>query len=141
MNVNGSGMFAGMANYGSTSYSVSYSPYAPSKSVTIGLPKTVGDLDFQSAFRNDELIGGKYNPASDKVEIKSSLPGEYIVKEHYQDFSDIASKDQQMQDAIKLLVSKDIIDGKTSTQFMPDDAIKRSELAVMLIKTIYMHKK
>ncbi|WP_305768031.1 S-layer homology domain-containing protein [Candidatus Epulonipiscium viviparus] len=135
----GSGVQGDSTNYNNTSYAISYSPKMPEKPITIGLPKTVGDLNYQAAFRNNELVGGKYNPATDKIEMQSNLEGDFIVAENYQNFTDIANKSVQMQEAIKMLVSKGIMDSNTATEFGPDDAVTRAEIATMLVKIIYAY--
>ncbi|MGL5675266.1 MAG: S-layer homology domain-containing protein [Cellulosilyticaceae bacterium] len=120
-----------------TQYQVSFNKAKLSGNVTIALPKDQGDTVYQAVFKNDEVIGGKYNPATDKVEVKTKEGGRYKVKENRKNFSDIQHKNKEMQEAIQVLASKGIINGKTATTFAPDDKISRAEIASMLVKTVY----
>ncbi len=54
-------------------------------------------------------VGGKYNPATGTLEAKLTESGVYRVVNNEADFSDIKTKSQEMQDAIKELASKGII--------------------------------
>ena len=81
-------------------------------------------------------VGGKYNPATGTLEAKLTESGVYRVVNNEADFSDIKTKSQEMQDAIKELASKGIINGTTETTYAPDDTISRAEVTALLMRTL-----
>ena len=81
-------------------------------------------------------VGGKYNPATGTLEAKLTESGVYRVVNNEADFTDIKSKSQEMQDAIKELASKGIINGTTETTYAPDDTISRAEVTALLMRTL-----
>ncbi len=123
----------------SSAYQVSFNKPVLSQNISIALPKASGDTKYQAVFKDDQVVGGKYNPATNKVEVKSNQAGTYTVKENQKDFTDIQNKSQEMQEAIRVLASKGIINGKTTTTFAPDDRISRAEIATMIVKTVYKY--
>src|SRR5699024_2785182 len=80
--------------------------------------------------------GGKYNPATGTLEAKLSESGIYKVVNNEKDFADIKDKSAEMQEAIKVLASKGIINGTTATTFAPDSTISRAEVTALLMRTI-----
>ncbi|MGI5920738.1 MAG: S-layer homology domain-containing protein [Syntrophomonadaceae bacterium] len=109
--------------------------------IKIVLPKSTGDVDYQAVFKIDgqkaEPIGGKYNQASKKIEIPIKETGRYYVAENQKNFSDITSKSAEVQEAIKVLAAKGIIKGRSDSSFDPDAFISRSEIAALMVKTLY----
>ena len=81
-------------------------------------------------------VGGKYNPATGTLEAKLTESGIYRVVNNEANFSDIKTKSQEMQDAIKELASKGIINGTTETTYAPDDTISRAEVTALLMRTL-----
>ena len=81
-------------------------------------------------------VGGKYNPATGTLEAKLTESGVYQVVNNEKDFADIKAKSQEMQEAIKLLASKGIINGTTETMFEPDSTISRAEVTALLMRTL-----
>ena len=81
-------------------------------------------------------VGGKYNPATGTLEAKLTESGVYRVVNNEADFTDIKDKSQEMQDAIKELASKGIINGTTETTYAPDDTISRAEVTALLMRTL-----
>lgn len=139
VNTNGTGMQNNNIDYSKTSYSLSFGSVAPKNPVTVALPTPYGNTDYLAAYQKSNLLGGSYNPATDKIEFKTNLEGEFIVQSNQQDFTDIVNKSQEMQEAINILTAKGIMDGKTANQFGPDAPVTRAEMATMLVKTIYAY--
>ena len=103
----------------------------------ISLPPSAGDNSTMAVFdEGGNVKGGKYNPAIDRVESRIDASGTYIVKENKKDFSDIQSKSAEMQEAIRVLSSKGIINGTSETAFSPDSPITRAQIAMLITKTL-----
>ncbi|MGN1318309.1 MAG: S-layer homology domain-containing protein [Lachnospirales bacterium] len=83
-----------------------------------------------------EAIGGKYNPITKELSAKINESGIYSVANNEKDFADIKDKANEMQNAIKLLASKGIINGTSTTEFSPDKSISRAEVAAIILRTI-----
>lgn len=110
---------------------------AVKENITVSLPRLDGDTKYQAVISSDgEVVGGKYNPAKNTIDVKIKESGKYTVKENLKDFADIKNKSKEMQDAIKLLASKGIIAGKTATTFDPDGSISRAEIAALIVRTL-----
>lgn len=110
---------------------------AVKENITVSLPRLDGDTRYQAVITSDgEIVGGKYNPAKNTIDVKIKESGKYTVKENLKDFTDIQNKSKEMQDAIKLLASKGIIAGKTATTFDPDGSISRAEIAALIVRTL-----
>ncbi len=130
-----------------TLYNIVFNNKASSKisnNVKISLPKASGDVEYQAVFKvegsSPSAIGGKYNQASERIEIPMNQSGKYYVAENQQDFSDIKNKPQEVQKAIKVLASKGIITGYNN-KFNPDASISRAEIVALMIKTLYKQDK
>ena len=105
--------------------------------VTISFPNmNENDKYYAVVDENGNPIGGKYNPATGTLEAKLSESGIYKVVNNEKDFSDIKDKSAEMQEAIKVLASKGIINGTTATTFAPDSTISRAEVTALLMRTI-----
>ena len=103
----------------------------------ISLPASTGDNSYTAVFDEGGYVkGGKYNPAIDKVEARINTSGTYTTKENRKDFSDIQSKSAEMQEAIRVLSSKGIINGTSETAFSPDSPITRAQIAMLITKTL-----
>jgi len=96
-----------------------------------------GDVNYQAVFRSDgTAVGGKYNPVTKKIDTRIRFSDTYTLKENKKDFTDITAKSKAMQDAIKVLASKGIINGTSATTFNPDGAITRAEIAALVVRTL-----
>ena len=105
--------------------------------VKVSLPSPNGDNSYMAVFDEGGYVkGGKYNPAIDKVEARINTSGTYTTKENKKDFSDIQSKSAEMQEAIRVLSSKGIINGTSETAFSPDATITRAQIAQLITKTL-----
>ena len=105
--------------------------------VTISFPNmNENDKYYAVVDENGNPIGGKYNPATGTLEAKLAESGIYKVVNNEKDFADIKDKSAEMQEAIKLLASKGIINGTTTTTFAPDSTISRAEVTALLMRTL-----
>lgn len=96
-----------------------------------------GDVNYQAVFRSDETpVGGKYNPVTEKVDVRIRYSDTYTVKENKKDFGDISTKSKEMQEAIRILASKGIINGTSAKTFNPDGTITRAEIAALIVRTL-----
>ncbi|MCL1835749.1 MAG: S-layer homology domain-containing protein [Oscillospiraceae bacterium] len=108
-----------------------------SEKIKLSLAPIDGEPQYQAIFDGKgEAVGGKYNPATNKLDAKISESGAYAVADNPKDFADISLKPAQMQEAITVLASKGIINGKNSTEFDPDSAITRAEIAAIIIRAL-----
>ncbi len=101
--------------------SVGYIPYSINNGVFIN---------------HDIVVGGKYNPITDELTAKIDKSGFYSIIENEKSFNDIKEKSAEMQEAIKLLASKGIINGTSETEFSPDKSISRAEVAAIILRTL-----
>jgi hypothetical protein len=107
------------------------------ENIKISLPPLTGDPTYQAVVNSSGVaVGGKYNPATEMIEVKIKSSDTYMVKENKKDFSDIKNKSVEMQNAIKVLASKGIISGTTATEFSPDASITRAEIAALILRTL-----
>ena len=96
-----------------------------------------GDVNYQAVFCSDGTpIGGKYNPLTKKIDTRLRFSDIYTVKENKKDFGDISKKSAQMQEAIRMLASKGIINGTSANTFEPDGEITRAEITAMIVRTL-----
>lgn len=88
---------------------------------------------------NGDNKAGKYNPYTGKTDAQIQLSEEseiYNIKSYTKDFSDISNKSIEMQEAIKYLAGKGIINGASETKFNPDGSMTRAEIASLITKAI-----
>ena len=105
--------------------------------VTVSFPGMSMDETYVAVVDEEgNPVGGKYNPATGTLEAKLTESGVYQVVNNEKDFADIKAKSQEMQEAIKLLASKGIINGTTETMFEPDSTISRAEVTALLMRTL-----
>ncbi|MCL1975847.1 MAG: S-layer homology domain-containing protein [Firmicutes bacterium] len=108
------------------------------ENVKLSMPPLAGDHNYQAIVNsNGHAVGGKYNPISAMLEAKIKDTDLYFVKENQKDFSDIFTKSQEMQKAIRILAAKGIINGSTTATFSPDAAINRAEIAALIVRTLF----
>ncbi len=105
--------------------------------VTVSFPGISADDKYMAVVdENGNPVGGKYNPVTGTLEAKLTASGIYRVVNNEKDFADIKSKSKEMQDAVKLLASKGVINGTSETTFAPDSTISRAEIAALLMRTL-----
>ena len=103
----------------------------------ISFPGVTGDTTYMAVVdETGKAIGGKYNPATGELEAKISESGVYSVVYNEKDFEDIKDKSAEMQNAIKTLAAKGIINGTSETTFSPDASISRAEIAALIVRTL-----
>ncbi len=78
-------------------------------------------------------VSSKYNPATGNMEGKVTRSGRYTVQTSQKNFTDIAGKPAEMQNAIRVLASKGIIAGTSDTTFNPDGTVSRAEIAKLIV--------
>lgn len=105
------------------------------KTVKVSFAGIKGDTTYMAVVdENGNPVGGKYNPLTGCIETKISANGIYSVVYNEKDFADIKGKSADMQNAIKKLASVGVIEGTSQTEFAPDDAISRAELAALVLR-------
>lgn len=105
--------------------------------ITLSLPESGGETTYQAIVNtNGESTSSKYNPARATMDGKISSSGSYTVQTNQKDFSDIANKSAEMQNAIRYLASKGIIGGTGDGKFTPDGSITRAEIAALMVRAL-----
>ena len=108
-----------------------------SENIKVSLPPVAGDTTCQAVVNSKgEVAGGKYNPATGKLDVKVKAGDTYTVKYNKKDFTDIQKKSKEMQEAITVLASKGIIGGTGGSNFSPDAPITRAEIAALILRTV-----
>lgn len=107
------------------------------QAVKISFPGLSGETKYMAVVdENGNPIGGRYNPATGVIEAKITESGVYQVVYNEKDFVDIKDKSEEMQESIKILASKGIIEGTSTTEFSPDDTISRAEIAALILRVL-----
>lgn len=107
------------------------------QSVKISFPGLSGETKYMAVVdENGNPVGGRYNPATGVIEAKITESGVYQVVYNEKDFADIKDKSEEMQESIKILASKGIIEGTSATEFSPDDTISRAEIAALILRVL-----
>ncbi len=107
------------------------------QSVKIAFPNLDGDTKYMAIVDEEgNPIGGRYNPATGVLEAKISESGVYQIVNNEKDFEDIKNKSEEMQESIKILAAKGIIQGTSETTFSPDSPITRAEIAALLLRVL-----
>lgn len=111
--------------------------------IGLDLPAASSEGEYNCVFMVDgektEAVGGRYNPATNKLSIKTKKGAEYYVVENKKSFDDIEKKDASMKKAIEVMAAKGIINGRDVGKFDPDASINRSEFATLIVRAIYKH--
>ncbi len=124
-------------NKGTNKISVNFGNKNTSEKIKISFPNMARKGDYMAVVdEKGNPVGGKYNPITGELTAKIDVSGVYSVVNNEKDFSDIKSKSAEMQEAIKLLVSKGIINGTSETEFSPDKSISRAEVAAIILRTL-----
>ena len=76
----------------------------------------------------------KYNPATARLEGKANASGVYSTARRELDFKDISQKSKAMQEAIKNLASRGVINGTSPTTFEPDKLLTRAQFVSLVMR-------
>ncbi len=107
------------------------------QSVKISFPGLSADAKYMAIVdENGNPVGGRYNPATGAIEAKISESGVYQIVNNEKDFEDIKHLSEEMQESIKILASKGIIEGTSAKEFSPEDSISRAEVAALLLRVL-----
>jgi hypothetical protein len=107
------------------------------QTVKISFPGLSGDTKYMAIVdENGNPVGGRYNPATGVIEAKISESGIYQLVNNEKDFEDIKSKSEEMQESIKILAAKGVIEGTSETEFSPDSTITRAEIAALILRVL-----
>lgn len=107
------------------------------KSVKISFPGLKGDSKYMAIVdENGNPVGGRYNPATGAIEAKITESGVYQIVNNEKDFNDIKHLSEEMQESIKILAAKGIIEGTSAKEFSPEDSISRAEVAALLLRVL-----
>ncbi|MDR1641639.1 MAG: S-layer homology domain-containing protein [Clostridiales bacterium] len=104
--------------------------------VKLSIPATGDDSYLAIVNEKGEASGGKFNPATGRLEAVISASSSYSIKDNKKDFADIQSKSKEMQKAISVLTAKGIISGTGASTFSPDQAISRAEIAALVLRAL-----
>ena len=107
------------------------------QSVKISFPGLSADAKYMAIVdENGNPVGGRYNPATGAIEAKISESGVYQIVNNEKDFEDIKHLSDEMQESIKILAAKGIIEGTSAKEFSPEDSISRAEVAALLLRVL-----
>lgn len=107
------------------------------QTMKIAFPGLDGDTKYMAVVDEEgNPVGGRYNSATGDFEAKISESGVYTVVNNEKDFDDIKNLSEEMQESIKILASKGIIEGTSEKEFSPEKSISRAEVAALLLRVI-----
>lgn len=107
------------------------------QSVKISFPNLSGETKYMAIVdEQGNPVGGRYNPSTGAIEAKISESGVYTVVNNEKDFADIKNLSEEMQESIKILSAKGVIDGTSPTEFSPEKTITRAEVAALLLRVL-----
>lgn len=107
------------------------------KTMKISFPGLSGDSKYMAIVdENGNPVGGRYNPATGAIEAKIAESGVYQIVNNEKDFEDIKNLSEEMQESIKILAAKGIIEGTSAKEFSPEDSISRAEVAALLLRVL-----
>ena len=107
------------------------------QSVKISFPGLSSDAKYMAIVdENGNPVGGRYNPATGAIEAKITESGVYQIVNNEKDFEDIKHLSDEMQESIKILAAKGIIEGTSAKEFSPEDSISRAEVAALLLRVL-----
>ena len=137
----GSDAFGGEGADG-RSYQIKLKKVKASSQITLALK---ADQDpYNAIFRKDasgkeEIIGGRYDGKTKKLNAKIRDDGEYYVRRNEKNFADIEGLPQKEKEFIKILAAKGILQGSSAGQFSPNATIQRSEILTILVRMSYAY--
>ena len=130
-----------LEDMGESKVGVYFSNAAEKSIVTLSIPMLDGMSFEDSKYiaimdENGSPVGGKYNPTTGFIDAKISESGVYSVVENKKNFDDIADQPWEVQEAIRYLASKGVINGTSETTFSPNETISRAEIAALIIRML-----
>ncbi len=81
-------------------------------------------------------MGGWENAENKTLKANIKNGGKYYLIEETITFNDIKSEDTAIKEAVEVLASKGIINGRGDGSFHPDDQLSRSEFACLIVKSL-----
>jgi hypothetical protein len=123
-----------LENKGTNKIKVNFSDNKTASKVTVSFPNISSDGYRAVINEKGEVIGGKLNPITKEFSAKIDASGIYTLANNEKSFDDIKDKSSEMQQAIKLLASKGIINGTSTKEFSPDSSITRAEVAAIVLR-------
>lgn len=107
------------------------------QTLKISFPGLKSDTSYMAIVdENGHPVGGRYNPATGVIEARISESGVYELVNNEKNFEDIKGLSNEMQNSIKILASKGIIEGTSVSEFSPEDNISRAEVAALLLRVL-----
>ncbi len=126
-------------------FTVTYGNSSKIRGIYLGIPLFSSSFteDFSAAYlkgesSSDTVIGGNYSSNFDVLKFPITTSGEYYIKNNDVSFSDINSSDTDLSNAVSILASKNIVNGKTEGIFGVKDTVTRAETVTMLCKLLYL---
>ena len=105
--------------------------------VKISFPGLTGNTRYMAIVdEQGNPVGGRYNPSTGVMEAKINESGIYQLVNNEKNFDDIKDKSEEIQESIKILAAKGIIQGTSETEFSPDDTITRAEIVALLLRVL-----
>ena len=108
-----------------------------SETIRLSVPTIAGNPRYQTLVDSSgEIIGGRENPVTGRLEARISHGGTFTVVENRIDFTDIQHLSREMQDAIRILASQGMVEGTGGGNFSPEDSVNRAQLATMIMRML-----
>jgi hypothetical protein len=105
--------------------------------VRVSVPPIPGDPDFQAMREaNGDIMNGRYNPVTNRIDSRISRTGTYTVVENRVNFYDIQHLSAEAQRAILVMASQGIISGTAPGQFSPGNSINRVQFATLTVRKL-----
>lgn len=82
--------------------------------------------------------GGIYNEEKGTLTIGTKYLGTFIVLEGDKEFDDVVNS--WSKEAIEILASRDVINGKSENQFDPSASVSRAEFTALIVRALYEEK-
>lgn len=83
------------------------------------------------------IPNGKYDAATGQVVFTTTHFSDYAVAFNNKQFTDIDN--EIIEHAVEVLAAKRVINGKTSTEFKPNDTVTRAEFITMLVRAFELN--
>jgi len=106
---------------------------------TVSLPTNGHDPEFMVVVNEyGEIQHSRYNPVTETIDARIRTSGTYTLVENEISFTDIEDKSQLMQNAIRQLTSRGIMQGTIEGYFHPSDPISRTDVVATVIMAFDM---
>ena len=90
----------------------------------------------EDSLGNDKVIGGNYNDIFEIIKFPVRKSGSYYLKNNKREFEDINESDKDLYEAVSVLASKNILNGKTEGVYSINDTVTRGEAVTMFSKLL-----